>query len=63
MEPQNIDIRWKQRFQNYENAYLRLKEGTLMLGHDPANQAVTSEICGRYLPMLSQFYDDFKARL
>lgn len=132
-----MDVRWKQRFQNYEKAYLRLKEGALMLSHDPANilmqagliqmfeftfelawkvmkdflesegfqvaspkgtirqafqggyitnaddwmqalqdrnmtvhtyddetaQTVISEICGRYLPMLSQFYDDFKARL
>lgn len=137
MENSNLDIRWKQRFQNYEKALLRLKEGALILSRDPSNilmqagliqmfeftfelawkvmkdflesegfqiaspkstirqafqsgyisdadtwmqalqdrnmtthtydeetsEAVVSEITAQYLPMLTSFYDDFKARL
>lgn len=37
MEEFDLDIRWKQRFQNYEKAYLRLKEGAEMLSCDPSN--------------------------
>lgn len=137
MERSDMDVRWKQRFQNYERAYLRLREGAVTLSRDPTNilmqagliqmfeftfelawkvmkdflesegfqvaspkgtirqayqsgyianaedwmqalqdrnmtvhtyddataQAVVSEISSRYLSMLSDFYDDFKARL
>lgn len=31
------DVRWKQRFQNYERAYLRLKEGTETYSTAPNN--------------------------
>lgn len=32
------DVRWKQRFQNYERAYLRLRQGALTLGREPDNE-------------------------
>ncbi|MCM1078142.1 MAG: nucleotidyltransferase substrate binding protein [Bacteroidales bacterium] len=33
----DTDIRWKQRFQNFERAVSRLREGVTMLRKEPAN--------------------------
>lgn len=97
MTEESMDIRWKQRFQNFENAYGRLRQGVLTLSREPENElifqsgyikdgeewlhalqdrnmtvhtydaetaaAVVADICSRYVPMLTSFYEDFKARL
>jgi len=33
----NLDIRWKQRFSNYEKAFLRLQQGMRILKSEPDN--------------------------
>lgn len=35
---ESIDIRWKQRFQNFEKAYRRLRQGLLTLSREPDNE-------------------------
>lgn len=37
MSIDDLDIRWKQRFQNFEKAYHRLREGSVMLGREADN--------------------------
>ncbi len=42
------DVRWKQRFQNYEKAYLSLLESADALAQEPANRFIQDSLIQRY---------------
>ncbi len=42
------DVRWKQRFQNYEKAYLSLIESAEALAQEPSNRFIQDSLIQRY---------------
>ncbi|VAW43308.1 hypothetical protein MNBD_CHLOROFLEXI01-3662 [hydrothermal vent metagenome] len=42
------DVRWKQRFQNYEKAYLSLVKSKEALAQEPDNQFIQDSVIQRY---------------
>lgn len=44
----NKDVRWKQRFQNYEKAYLSLMESAKALADEPDNRFIQDSLIQRY---------------
>ncbi len=42
------DVRWKQRFQNYEKAYLSLMESAEALAQEPDNRFIQDSLIQRY---------------
>lgn len=44
----NVDIRWKQRFQNFEKAYKRLSHAIRIVEGEPDNEVLTAGLIQTY---------------
>lgn len=45
---ENLDIRWKQRFQNFEKAYRRLRHAIEVVKKEPDNEVLTAGLIQTY---------------